>query len=286
MHYVKAKGIFTSDYGINLYRGCTHGCIYCDSRSEIYGMNHKFEDIQVKENAVELLKKELVKRKPSMIGTGAMTDPYIPLEKRLGFVRKTLELVYRYGFGWSCITKSDLVLRDIDLLEKINEKTKAVVQVTITTADDELCKMIEPNVCPTSRRVEVLEKLKERNIPTVVWFCPILPYINDTEENVNRIMDCCIDADVKGVLNMGMGLSLRKGNREYFYRKLDEKFPGIKEKYIEEFGDSYFIHSSDNRKLRGILRKRCDEHGIMHNQDEIFSYIHEFPEKTVQSKLL
>ncbi len=286
MHYVKAKGIFTSDYGINLYRGCTHGCIYCDSRSEIYGMNHKFEDIQVKENAVELLKKELVKRKPSMIGTGAMTDPYIPLEKRLGFVRKTLELVYRYGFGWSCITKSDLVLRDIDLLEKINEKTKAVVQVTITTADDELCKMIEPNVCPTSRRVEVLEKLKERNIPTVVWFCPILPYINDTEENVNRIMDCCIDADVRGVLNMGMGLSLRKGNREYFYRKLDEKFPGIKEKYIEEFGDSYFIHSSDNRKLRGILRKRCDEHGIMHNQDEIFSYIHEFPEKTVQSKLL
>ncbi len=286
MHYVKAKGIFTSDYGINLYRGCTHGCIYCDSRSEIYGMNHKFEDIQVKENAVELLKKELVKRKPSMIGTGAMTDPYIPLEKRLGFVRKTLELVYRYGFGWSCITKSDLVLRDIDLLEKINEKTKAVVQVTITTADDELCKMIEPNVCPTSRRVEVLEKLKERNIPTVVWFCPILPYINDTEENVNRIMDCCIDADVKGVLNMGMGLSLRKGNREYFYRKLDEKFPGIKDKYIEEFGDSYFIHSSDNRKLRGILRKRCDEHGIMHNQDEIFSYIHEFPEKTVQSKLL
>lgn len=286
MHYVKAKGIFTSDYGINLYRGCTHGCIYCDSRSEIYGMNHKFEDIQVKENAVELLKKELVKRKPSMIGTGAMTDPYIPLEKRLGFVRKTLELVYRYGFGWSCITKSDLVLRDIDLLEKINEKTKAVVQVTITTADDELCKMIEPNVCPTSRRVEVLEKLKERNIPTVVWFCPILPYINDTEENVNRIMDCCIDADVKGVLNMGMGLSLRKGNREYFYRKLDEKFPGIKDTYIEEFGDSYFIHSSDNRKLRGILMKRCDEHGIMHNQDEIFSYIHEFPEKTVQSKLL
>ena len=286
MHYVKAKGIFTSDYGINLYRGCTHGCIYCDSRSEIYGMNHEFEDIQVKENAVELLKKELVKRKPSMIGTGAMTDPYIPLEKRLGFVRKTLELVYRYGFGWSCITKSDLVLRDIDMLEKINEKTKAVVQVTITTADDELCKLIEPNVCPTSRRVEVLEKLKEHNIPTVVWFCPILPYINDTEENVNRIMDFCIDANVKGVLNMGMGLSLRKGNREYFYLKLDEKFPGIKETYIEEFGDSYFIHSSDNRKLRGILRKRCDEHGIMHNQDEIFSYIHEFPEKTVQSKLL
>lgn len=286
MHYVKAKGIFTSDYGINLYRGCTHGCIYCDSRSNVYQMNHKFEDIEIKENAIELLKKELIKRKPCMIGTGAMTDPYIPLEKRLEFVRKTLKLVYRYGFGWACITKSDLVLRDIDLLEKINEKTKAVVQLTLTTADDELCKLVEPNVCPTSRRVEVLKKLNEANIPTVVWLCPILPHINDTEENINTLLDWCIDANVKGVLNMGMGLSLREGNREYFYEKLDEKFPGVKKKYIDEFGDSYFIHSKDNRRLRGILRKRCDENGIMHKQDEIFEYLHEFPEKSVQSKLL
>ena len=286
MHYVTAKGIFTSDYGINLYRGCTHGCIYCDSRSQIYQMNHKFEDIEVKENAIELLKKELIRRKPCMIGTGAMTDPYIPLESRLEFVRKALQLVYRYGFGWACITKSDLVLRDIDLLRKINEKTKAVVQVTITTADDELCRLVEPNVCPTSRRVEVLNKLNEANIPTVVWLCPILPHINDTEENINTILDWCIDANVKGVLNMGMGLSLREGNREYFYEMLDERFPGVKEKYIDEFGDSYFIHSKDNRRLRSILRKRCEENGIMHNQDEIFSYMHEFPEKSVQSKLL
>ncbi|MBR3196954.1 MAG: radical SAM protein [Methanobrevibacter sp.] len=286
MHYVTAKGIFTSDYGINMYRGCTHGCIYCDSRSKIYQMNHKFEDIEVKENAIELLKRELIKRKPCMIGTGAMTDPYIPLESRLEFVRKALQLVYRYGFGWACITKSDLVLRDIDLLRKINEKTKAVVQVTITTADDELCRLVEPNVCPTSRRVEVLNKLNEANIPTVVWLCPILPHINDTEENINAILDWCIDANVKGVLNMGMGLSLREGNREYFYEMLDERFPGMKEKYIDEFGDSYFIHSKDNRRLRSILRKRCEENGIMHNPDEIFSYMHEFPEKSVQSKLL
>ena len=285
MHYVTAKGIFTSDYGINMYRGCTHGCIYCDSRSKIYQMNHKFEDIEVKENAIELLKKELIRRKPCMIGTGAMTDPYIPLESRLEFVRKALQLVYRYGFGWACITKSDLVLRDIDLLRKINEKTKAVVQVTITTADDELCRLVEPNVCPTSRRVEVLNKLNEANIPTVVWLCPILPHINDTEENINAILDWCIDANVKGVLNMGMGLSLREGNREYFYEMLDERFPGVKEKYIDEFGDSYFIHSKDNRRLRSILRKRCEENGIMHNQDEIFSYMHEFPEKYTQMSL-
>jgi len=286
MHYVKAKGIFTSDYGINLYRGCTHGCIYCDSRSAVYNINHKFEDIEVKENAVELLKKELIKRKPCMIGTGAMTDPYIPLEKRLEYVRKSLKLVYRYGFGWACITKSDLVLRDIDLLKKINEKTKAVVQITLTTADDDLCRMIEPNVCATSRRVEVLQRLKEENIPTVVWLCPLLPHINATEENINALLDFCIDAEVKGVLNMGMGLSLREGNREYFYEQLDKKFPGVKERYIEEYGDSYFIHSKDDRRLRRILRNRCDEHGIMHNQDEIFSYLHEFPEKSVQSKLL
>lgn len=286
MHYVKAKGIFTSDYGINLYRGCTHGCIYCDSRSAVYNINHKFEDIEVKENAVELLKKELIKRKPCMIGTGAMTDPYIPLEKRLEHVRKSLKLVYRYGFGWACITKSDLVLRDIDLLRKINEKTKAVVQITLTTADDDLCRMIEPNVCVTSRRVEVLQRLKEENIPTVVWLCPLLPHINATEENINALLDFCIDAEVKGVLNMGMGLSLREGNREYFYEQLDKSFPGLKERYIDEYGDSYFIHSKDDRRLRRILRNRCDEHGIMHNQDEIFSYLHEFPEKSVQSKLL
>ncbi|WP_296874581.1 radical SAM protein [uncultured Methanobrevibacter sp.] len=285
MHFVRAKGIFTSDYGINIYRGCTHGCIYCDSRSDVYQMNHKFEDIEVKENAPELLKRELIRRKPFMIGTGAMTDPYIPLEKRLKNVRKCLELIYRYGFGFACLTKSDLVLRDIDLLKKINEKTKVVVQITITTADDDLSRIIEPHVCPTSRRIEVLKKLKENGIPTVVWLCPILPHINDTEENINLILDACIENEVKGVLNLGMGLSLREGNREYFYKKLDEKFPGLKKRYIEEFGDSYFIHSSDNRRLRAILKRRCNEHGILHNQDEIFEYMHRFPEKSVQTTL-
>lgn len=285
MHFVRAKGIFTSDYGINIYRGCTHGCIYCDSRSDVYQMNHKFEDIEVKENAPELLKRELIRRKPFMIGTGAMTDPYIPLEKRLKNVRKCLELIYRYGFGFACLTKSDLVLRDIDLLKKINEKTKAVVQITITTADDDLSRIIEPHVCPTSRRIEVLKKLRDNGIPTVVWLCPILPYINDTEENINQILDACIENEVRGVLNLGMGLSLREGNREYFYQKLDEKFPGLKQRYIEEFGDSYFIHSSDNRRLRAILKRRCNEHGILHKQDEIFEYMHRFPEKSVQTTL-
>ncbi len=286
MHYVKAKGIFTSDYGINLYRGCTHGCIYCDSRSEIYQINHKFEDIEVKENAVELLKKELIRRKPFMVVTGAMTDPYVPIEKRLQHVRKCLELIYRYGYGFSCLTKSDLILRDLDLLKKINEKTKVVVQITLTTADDDLCRKIEPNVCPTSKRVEVLNKLNEYDIPAVVWLSPILPYINDSENNINSILDYCIDTNVKGVLNLDMGFSLREGNRDYFYKKLDENFPGLKDKYVEEFGNSEFIYSKNNRKLKRIIKDSCQKHGMLYKQDDIFDYVYEFPSDTVQSKLI
>ena len=286
MHYSTAKSILSPKNGMNLYRGCTHGCIYCDSRSLKYNMEHDFEDIEVKQNALELLKKELIKRNPAMIGTGAMTDPYVPLEKHLEYVKKSLELIYRYGFGFTCITKSDLVLRDLDLLKKINEKARAVVQVTITTADDELCKVLEPNVCPTSRRVEVLKTLNDAGIPTIVWLCPILPYINDTEDNINSILDFCIDANVKGILCHGMGLTLRKGNREYFYDKLDEHFPGLKGRYIESYGDDYSIPSPNNAKLMSIFKKRTSKNGILNDFNEIYRYLYYFPQKSVQSKLI
>ena len=286
MHFVNSKSILSPKNGMNLYRGCSHGCIYCDSRSEIYNMNHNFEDIEVKQNALELLKKELIKRPKAMIGTGAMTDPYVPLEKRLGYVRKSLELIYRYGFGFTCITKSDLILRDLDLLKKINEKTKVVVQMTITTANDELCSILEPNVCPTSRRVEVLKTLNENGIPTVVWLCPILPYINDTEENINAILDYCIDSNVYGVLCFQMGLTLREGNREYFYQKLDENFPGLKEKYIKRFGKNYVLPSPNNSRLMDIFHKKTSENGILNDNEAIFEYLAEFPQTTVQSKLI
>ncbi len=286
MHYVNSKTILSPKNGMNLYRGCTHGCIYCDSRSEVYNMGHKFEDVEVKENALELLKSELIKRPRAMIGTGAMTDPYIPLEKRLEHVRKSLKLIYRYGFGFTCITKSDLILRDLDLLEKINEKSKVVVQMTITTADDDLCRVLEPNVCPTSRRVEVLNKLNEAGIPTVVWLCPILPYINDTEDNINSILDYCIESKVYGVLCFEMGVTLRKGNREYFYHKLDEHFPGLKEKYAEKFAYSYVLPSPNNRKLMKIFKKRTSDAGILNDNGEIFDYLSEFPQKSFQSKLM
>ena len=286
MHYVSSKSILSKNNGMNLYRGCSHGCIYCDSRSKVYGMKHEFEDIEVKENALQLLKRELMKRPKSMIGTGAMTDPYIPLENRLKFVRKSLELIDRYGFGFTCITKSDLILRDLDLLKKINSNTKAVVQMTLTTADDELCSILEPNVCNTSRRIEVLNILKDEGIPTVVWLCPILPYINDTTENINSILDSCIDADVKGIICYGIGLTLREGNREYFYEKLDHHFPGLKDRYMKEFGNSYSIPSPNSEELMNLFFKRTSRNNILNNPREIFEYLNDFPQKSRQTKLI
>ena len=286
MHYTISKSILSAKNGMNLYRGCSHGCIYCDSRSEIYGMNHSFDDIEVKKNSLELLKKELIKRPKAMIGLGSMSDPYIPLEKNLEYTRNALKLIERYGFGFTCITKSDLILRDLDLLKKINEKSKAVIQMTLTTADDELCKILEANVCTTSRRVEVLKILNENNIPTVVWLCPILPYINDTRDNINSIIDYCIDSNVYGIICFEMGVTLRKGNREYFYRNLDKNFPDLKEKYINEFGNNYSLASPDNSKLMRLFKKRTQKHNILNNHEEIFRYLAEFPQNTFQSKLI
>lgn len=286
MHFVNAKGILSPQNGMNLYRGCTHGCIYCDSRSRCYHMDHDFEDIEVKENAIELLEKALrSKRKKCIIGTGAMTDPYIPLELELGNVRKALELIYKYGFGVTLQTKSDRILRDLDLLSRINKLTKCVVQMTLTTYDDDLCRKIEPNVCVTSERVRVLKILRDSGIPTVVWLCPILPFINDTEENIAGIMDYCTDAKVYGVICFGMGLTLREGNREYFYRQLDRCFPGLKDRYIYEYGSQYEVRSRNHESLMKLFRDKCDGSGIKYDIEEIFTYLNKFEEKNIGSQM-
>ena len=280
MHYVNAKGILSPKGGMNLYRGCSHGCIYCDSRSKCYRMEHEFEDIEVKGNAITLLEDALRrKRSKCMLSTGAMTDPYIPLEKELGNTRKALESAHKYGFGFTLITKSNLVLRDLDVLKAINEKTKCVVQMTLTTFDEELCRKIEPNVSTTRERFEALMKLREAGIPTVVWLSPLLPFINDTEENLRGILDYCIKAEVKGVICFGIGMTLREGNREYFYRKLDKLFPGLKERYMQWYGDRYEIGSPNSVRLMEIFHRVCEENGIMHDNDEIFGYLGEFEEK-------
>ena len=280
MHYVKVKGILSSQNGMNLYRGCTHGCIYCDSRSSCYRMDHAFEDIEVKENALELLEDALRrKRKRCMIGTGSMSDPYIPLELKTEYTRKALLIIEQYGCGVALQTKSDLVLRDLDILKRINEKTKAVVQMTLTTADENLCRIIEPNVCPTKERFEALKTLRDNGIPTVVWLCPILPYINDTPENIASILQMCIEAQVRGVICFGMGLTLRDGSREYFCRQLDRHFPGLKERYIREYGHRYEVPSPRSDELMRLFHQTCGQNGIMHDNNEIFADLSRFEEK-------
>ena len=286
MHYVQAKGILSAKNGMNLYRGCSHGCIYCDSRSKCYHMEHDFEDIEVKENAIELLESALRrKRQKCMIGTGSMTDPYIPLEMELGYVRKTLSLIHQYGFGFTVITKSNRILRDLDLLKKINNNTKCVVQMTLTTCDETLCRKLEPNVCTTGERFEVLKKLRDAGIPTVVWLSPILPFITDTEDNISGILDMCIEAKVYGIICFGMGLTLRDGNREYFYKQLDKMFPHLKEKYIRKYGNQYMLDSPDNDRLMRLFHQRCSENGIVHNNDQIFEYLHKFEQKETAEQL-
>jgi len=243
-------------------------------------MEHDFEDIEVKINAPELLEEALrKKRSKCMIGTGSMCDPYMHLEAELKLTRKCLEIIERYGFGLSIQTKSDRILRDLDLLKSINLKSKCVVQMTLTTYDENLCKILEPAVSTTRQRVEVLNTMRDNGIPTVVWLDPVLPFINDTEENLAGILNYCKEAKVYGIICFGMGLTLRDGNREYFYQKLDQHFPGLKEKYHSKYGYRYDIKSDRNEKLMRIFYQECRAKGIVCNNDDIFRYLHTYEER-------
>lgn len=280
MHTIRAKTLLSKRNGMNIYRGCTHGCIYCDSRSTCYHMNHSFTDVEIKINAPELLEKALSrKRNRCMIGTGAMSDPYIPLEKDLCLTRKCLEITARHGFGISLLTKSDLVLRDLDLLTRINKQARTVVSMTLTTYDNTLSKILEPHVCTTQERIAVLRQLAENGIDTAVWLCPILPFINDTEENLLPILEGCVDAGVKAILCFGFGLTLREGNREYFYEKLDELMPGMRERYEKTYGTSYSIMSRNNARLMNIFTGFCKTHNIICKTDDVFAFMEHFEDK-------
>ena len=286
MHFAKAKSLLTRSNGMNLYRGCAHGCVYCDSRSACYQFTHPFEDIEVKQNAAELLEEILrKKRKKIVIATGSMSDPYQPCEKELKLTRQCLELIDRYGFGASVHTKSDLVLRDIDLFDSINRKVKGVLQMTLTIADDQLSRILEPNVCTTSRRYEILKKFQERNIPAVVWMTPILPFLTDTEENFRTILAYCFDAGVKGIVLFNAGLTLRDGDREYYYRALDRHFPGLSAEYRKRYGNAYEVNSPDSEKLMHIFHSECEKHGVIHDPDACFRYIAEIPDRQKQMSL-
>lgn len=286
MHEIHAKSILSPRNGINVYRGCTHGCIYCDSRSACYQMDHVFEDVAVKVNAPELLEDALRrKRRLCMIGTGSMCDPYLPLEKETRLTRRCLEVIQRQGFGVSVLTKSDLILRDLDLLKRINQSAKAVVCTTFTTFDEDLCRILEPHVCTTRRRFEMLKTCHEAGLRTGVWLCPILPFLNDTEENLRGLLEYCFAAGVEAVVNFGMGVTLREGDREYFYAQLDRHFPGMKERYIRTFGNRYECPSPNAPRLERILREECRKRGVLWEPEAAMGWLMEFEDPRAGQQL-
>jgi DNA repair photolyase len=148
--------------------------------------------------------------------------------------------------------------------------------MTLTTFDETLCKIIEPNVSTTLERVNALKVLNMNQIPTIVWMTPILPFINDTEENIRGLLNYCIEAKVKGIMCFGIGVTLREGDREYFYQKLDQHFPGLKKDYQRVYGEDYVVNSPNNDYLMKIFYEECSKHGIMSNVDDIFNYIQQF----------
>ena len=286
MHYAEAKSLLTQRGEMNLYRGCTHGCIYCDSRSTCYRFTHPFEDVEVKINAPELLERVLrSRRRRCVVGSGSMADPYQPCERELALTRRCLELLDRYGFGASVITKSDMVLRDADLWQRIHRKARAVVQMTLTCADDDLSRKLEPHVCTSRRRFEVLKELQRLGVPTVVWMTPFLPHITDTRENLCALLDWCMDAGVRGIVFYGVGMTLRDGSREHYYRALDRLFPGLSDAYRTEYGNAYAVMSPQNDRLSRLFHETCQARGILHAPEDCFRYITDMPEAYVQTSL-
>lgn len=286
MHFINAKSILSARNGMNLYRGCQHGCVYCDARSRCYHMDHDFEDVAVKENAIALLDEALrKKRKPCMVGMGAMSDPYLPLEEELFYTRRALETALRHGCGVTLLTKSARVLRDLNLLQRLSRETRCVVQMTLTTFDEGLCRLLEPNVSTTRERFGALCRLRDAGVLTAVWLCPVLPFLTDTEENIGGVLDYCAKAGVQGVISFGMGLTLRDGNREYFYQALDRHFPGLRERYVRAYGDAYELPSPNAASLDAFFHRKSEELGLWHDNDKIFRWLHEFPEPVEKEQL-
>jgi DNA repair photolyase len=271
------KTILSPQNNINIYRGCSHGCVYCDSRSACYQMGHSLEDVEIKRGAAAVLDRQLARRRgKAMIMTGSMCDPYTDIEETLGVTRECLKTILRRGFGAAVLTKSARALRDLDVLKAINEKTRAVFQMTLTAFDEDVCRKIEPNVSSSYERFRALKAFNEAGIPSAVWISPILPFINDGEDNLRGLLDYCARAGVGAVVSFGFGVTLREGSREYFYARLDELFPGLKEKYVKTFGKAYECASPNEAALKRVLKDECEKKGIIHGMKEAFDFIRRF----------
>lgn len=259
-HVKQPEPWFGLKYNMNLYRGCQHQCIYCDSRSTCYQIEN-FKDILVKVNAIELLENELSrKRVKGTIGTGSMNDPYMPIEEKVNLTGRALEVIARFGFPVHIITKSDLVLRDLEILREIN-RVYAAVSFTVTTTDEELARKVEPGAPAVSKRFNAMRTLSANGILTGVTMMPILPFLEDNEENITQIVKRARSAGASYIIPV-FGMSLRTGSREYYYQKLDQFFPGVRRQYEESFGTQYQCPASDAKKLGEVFRECCDRNGI------------------------
>lgn len=262
---VPKDSFFGLSYSMNLYRGCQHGCIYCDSRSKCYEMD-ELSKIYAKENAIQLLEKELkAKRTRGVIGFGSMNDPYMPVEAKFELTRRALEVIAEQHFPIHIMTKSSGVLRDLDLLGKLKDPYCAVT-LTITTTDDALAAKLEPGAPSPTERFEAIAKLRKAGIYTGIAMMPILPFINDTHRNVIDMVDKAKQADARYILPY-FGVTLREGSREYLYAKFDRYFPGMKEKYIQTFGNTYGCNSPKANALYGLFYERCKLHRIASKMD-------------------
>lgn len=261
---------FGHDYNMNIYKGCCHGCIYCDSRSECYRVEN-FDEVRAKENALAIIGRELKARtKSGVVGTGAMSDPYNPFERDMLLTRNALELINKHGFGASIATKSDLVTRDIDVLREINEHSPALVKLTITAFDEELCRLVEPDAPASAARLAALEKLSSNGLFCGVLLMPLLPFINDTEENVTAIIRAAAEAGARFVYPW-FGVTLRQNQRDYFYLQLDRYFPGLKEKYTAVYGSSYECGSRNAKRLYGVTAGLCSRYGLLYRMHDIIA---------------
>ncbi len=253
---------FHADWNMNLYRGCSHGCIYCDSRSACYQIDH-FDTVRPKENALSLLDQELrSKRSAGVVTMGSMSDPYNPLESQLELTRQALHLLQRHRFGTAFTTKSALCARDADLLRQISQHAPVCARLTITCADDDLCRKIEPHVSLSSQRFAALEQLASQQVFAGVWLNPVLPWLTDTEANLRRIVQMTAEHGGRFVVCF-FGMTLRTGNREYYFQALEQDFPGIREKYLRRYGNAYEISVREPERLYDAFREECLRRGVL-----------------------
>ena len=274
MEFIEAKTILTKvkgseswygiDYNMNLYKGCSHGCIYCDSRSNCYQIKN-FNIVRGKLNAISTLERELSRKEKGVIGMGSMSDPYNPQEKKYEMTRDALKLIQKYNYGVSIDTKSDLVLRDIDCIKEIRKKNNVIVKFTITTASDELSKKIEPHVCPSSKRFAAIKELSDNGIFVGIMINPVLPFITDSAENIRSLVRLAHENGAK-FIHTYMSMTLRDNQREYYYSKIS---PEIKKRYIETYKESYLCYPLNAKMLYRIFMEECEKYGILYKMDDI-----------------